>query len=541
MRFLSSPQRSRSSQRKKLKKFCALSILCGVFFLTGCNLQASSTFSTAKPTPFRLITEVPNATITPTAFRPSAATETPTLQIISTPTSTPIPPTQTDLPPTESPPPTAPNGNPKNQNEGRPQYELIAELDYAAHILDVDETITYTNQTGVPLDTLVLNVEANRWGNCFNLKRLRLNGLPATLTLNGARMEIPLGMNLQPQQSVILEIAYLLNIPPKHYEEVFGYVGYQTNLVNWYPFVAPYSLQKGWQIHEPSGVGEHLVYDASDFDVRLKVKGDENLIVAASAEGNTEGNWTRYELNGARTFALSISPIFNTQTEANEQARVTSFYFQNYENAGKGILEAASKAIEIYSDRFAPYPYESLSIVQTQLADGMEYDGLIFMGSKFYNEYNGTIKNNLISIGVHEVSHQWWFGMVGNDQALEPWLDEAMALYSERIFYEEIYPYPVNWWWRFRVTWFSPSGWVDTTIYDGYGFRGYTNSVYLRGAQFLEAIRFRIGEKAFNAFLKDFATTHAQNHATTDSFFEILDQNTDINYSDIVDDYFNRR
>ena len=123
------------------------------------------------------------------------------------------------------------------------------------------------------------------------------------------------------------------------------------------------------------------------------------------------------------------------------------------------------------------------------------------------SDYNGTIKNNLVAIGVHEVSHQWWFGLVGNDQALEPWLDEALALYSERIYYETIYPYPVNWWWRFRVTWFSPSGWVDTGIYDGYAFRGYTDAVYLRGAQFLEAIRFRVGEKAFNAFLQDYTNS----------------------------------
>lgn len=503
--------------------------------------MAPATFPTAEPTPFRLITEIPNATITPTAFRPSATTKIPTLPIIPTSTRTPSPPTETSIPLTGSPPTAAPNDNSRNLDEASPKYELVAELDYASHTLDVDETITYTNQTGAPLNSLVLNVEANRWGNCFNLKGFMLNGVPATKTLSGARMEIPLGVSLGPDEAIILDITYSLNIPPKQYEEVFGYVGYQTNLVNWYPFIAPYNSQRGWILHEPSGVGEHLVYDASDFDVRLKVKGAEDLIVAASAEGNIEGNWTRYELKGARTFALSISPIFHTQTEANEQANVTSFYFQNYENAGKGILEAASDAIEIYSDRFAPYPYESLSIVQTQLADGMEYDGLIFMGSKFYDEYNGTIKNNLISIGVHEVSHQWWFGMVGNDQALEPWLDEAMALYSERIYYEVIYPYPVNWWWRFRVTWFSPSGWVDTTIFDGYGFRGYTDSVYLRGAQFLEAIRFRIGEKAFNAFLKDYATTHAQKYATTNSFFETLDRNTEKNYSDIVDDYFNRR
>jgi aminopeptidase N len=142
---------------------------------------------------------------------------------------------------------------------------------------------------------------------------------------------------------------------------------------------------------------------------------------------------------------------------------------------------------------------------------------------------------------VHEVSHQWWYGLVGNDQALEPWLDEALALYSERIFYETVFPYPVAWWWRFRVTWFAPKGWVDTDIYDGYGFRLYTNAVYLRGAQFLEAIRTRIEERAFNEFLRDYAATYAHDIVTADDFFAVLDEHAVFPVDDIVDSYFLER
>ncbi len=350
-------------------------------------------------------------------------------------------------------------------------------------------------------------------------------------------------MILKANESVTLEITYQLSLPTKGQDDVFGYLSdYQINLVNWYPFVAPYTHRNGWILHEPSGVGEHLVYETADFDVLLNIVDEDDLVVAASAASTgsaTKG--TRYQLEGARTFVFSISSILSSQTEASQNASVTSFYYPNYDEAGAGILEAVSQAVDIYSDRFAPYPYESLSIVQTHLPDGMEYDGLIFMGSEFYDEYDGTMKNNLISIGVHEVSHQWWFGMVGSDQALEPWLDEAMALYSERIYYETVYPYPVAWWWRWRVDWFSPAGWVDTSIYDGVAFRGYTDAVYLRGAQFLEELRYRIGEKAFNSFLQDYASSYAHKIVTSNDFFEILDRNTDVDYSDIVDAFFLKR
>jgi aminopeptidase N len=103
------------------------------------------------------------------------------------------------------------------------------------------------------------------------------------------------------------------------------------------------------------------------------------------------------------------------------------------------------------------------------MSDGMEYDGLIFLSSDFYKQYNGTARSNLATIGVHEIAHQWWFSLVGNDHALEPWLDEALSTYSERIFYENNYPANISWWWQFRVDYFKPTGYVDGSIYQ-YGF-----------------------------------------------------------------------
>jgi len=47
------------------------------------------------------------------------------------------------------------------------------------------------------------------------------------------------------------------------------------------------------------------------------------------------------------------------------------------------------------------------------------------------------LKNYLTTLSVHETAHQWWDGLVGTDQALEPWLDEALATYAERIFYQK--------------------------------------------------------------------------------------------------------
>ena len=140
---------------------------------------------------------------------------------------------------------------------------------------------------------------------------------------------------------------------------------------------------------------------------------------------------------------------------------------------------------------------------------------------------------------VHETAHQWWFEQVADDQAEQPWLDEALATYSEHVFYETASPSSLkSWWWPVRVDFYQPQGWVDIPIYAGGGFRPYTNSVYLRGVHFLDDLRTRIGDAAFFGFLQDYLVKENGKIATSADFFHILSQHTTTDYSDIVRKYF---
>jgi aminopeptidase N len=79
---------------------------------------------------------------------------------------------------------------------------------------------------------------------------------------------------------------------------------------------------------------------------------------------------------------------------------------------------------------------------------------------------------------------------------------------------------------------------VDTDIYHGVDFRTYANAVYLRGAQFLQALRTRVGDEVFFAFLKDYATQMAGKRANSADFFRILRQHTGANISDLLSEFF---
>jgi hypothetical protein len=500
-----------------------------LLILSSCALPQGQT---APPT-LVFVTANPDASPTPTPFQPVTLTPT----SIESPT---LIPSYTPEPPTNTPPPTfaftatsLPQLTSPPQS-ARTQYTLFALLDYYGHQLAVDETIRFTNQTGVPLNELVMAVEPNHRGG-FTLENIVLDGNVLTYDMSGHRLTIHLPQSLAPGSQITLAMRFRIAIPQKVKDKPYGYDSTQTNLTDWYPFVVPYV--NGWVLHDDYYLGEHLVYDSADFEVNVRTT-DGSIIFAASGVAEPDNEWTRYRLNGARTFALSASDQFQFVDATAGPAAIRAYYFSGYETEGLAILNAAVRAVGLFESLFGPYPYGSLSIVQSDLNDGQEFDGLIYLATKFYNEYEGSARSNLVSIGVHEIAHQWWFGLVGSDQAMEPWLDEAMSIYSEALFYEYIYPNSYDWWWNFRVNYFGPSGYVDSTIYEAPTFRAYVNASYLNGANFLEALNIRMGDEAFFAFLKDYAARHGRGRATAYDFFAVARQNTTADISDLIAAYF---
>jgi len=492
--------------------------------------------SCASPTPtqrvfpqFILVTQDPNASPTSTPFQPSGAvTEVPTLTPIPpTETFTPIPPTLTPVSATFTAPPpgTTPRAN----------YIFYATLDFNAHTLGVDETIRYYNNAGVALSDLVLSVQPNLYSNAFALNSISQDGTALTaFSLDGQRLTLSLPQPLQSGSATTLTLNFNLTLPAKTADGLFGYDFNQVNLVDWYPFVVPYI--NGWVLHDPSYFGEHLVYDSSDFELNIKTASDVVVAVGAPAEQN--GEWTRYQLYGARTLALSASNEFLVSETTSGSVLIRSYYFDGYKAAGEGIMSTAADAVATYSSNYAPYPYQNLALVQTDIHDGQEEDGLVFLATDFYGQYGGGTRNNLTTIGVHEIAHQWWFGLVGSDQALEPWLDEALSVYSERIFYEDNDPANVSWWWQFRVDFFKPSGYVDMAVYNAGSQRQYVNAVYLNGAHFIDDVRVRMGYGNFSKFLKAYAERYAHGHATSADFFALLRETVNVDISDLLSEYF---
>jgi len=201
-----------------------------------------------------------------------------------------------------------PSATPADHVLATPSYTLKVVLDYASHSLVADEAIIYQNATGQTLNSIVMAVEPNLWAGCFHLDSLTLDGKDTQgMFLNSDRLEVPLIAPLSPGKNLNFSFHYSLNLPPAGRYHVFGYNSYQINLIDWYPFIVPYS--NGWLMHPPAAVGEHLVYDTASFDVTVSLaRGSDSLTIAASGPVETTNGIWHYHLQNARTFCLFSQP-----------------------------------------------------------------------------------------------------------------------------------------------------------------------------------------------------------------------------------------
>jgi aminopeptidase N len=140
-----------------------------------------------------------------------------------------------------------------------------------------------------------------------------------------------------------------------------------------------------------------------------------------------------------RDWTLVASRDYQSTQEELEGILVTSYYLGEEASDAEGgarALDYAVTSLRIYEELFGPYPFNELDVVATPTrAGGIEYPGLIVVAASLYNQAGGFFE----LATVHEVAHQWWYSLVGNDQLDEPWLDEALTQYASMLYYEHRY------------------------------------------------------------------------------------------------------
>ncbi len=452
----------------------------------------------------------------------------------------------TEAIPTPGPAPTA-TGTPMPVYEGT-SYEMDVLLDYPAHSLQVEQRIDYTNVTSQTLPNLMLNVHPNHNRGAFELRDIRLNiddelvkpeVFPLDVTL---RIELP--RSLEPNEHVTLFLDYSLKLPKIQPDEEFsgggfGYSQRSVSLGNWYPVMAPYRDDKGWYGLNYFFVGDPYVTEVADYSVTITTT--EGVVIAGTGAETQVGNRWHYEAEQARSFAFAASDRYEVASRTIDNITVHSYYFPDSADSGQVVLDTAAQTIELFTELYGAYPFSDYRVAETEFAGGMEFAGVTFLGSAFYDGYDGTTQTALISLTAHEAAHQWFYGLVGNDQLTEPWLDEAPAEYSAFLYYEHYLPDDTDWWWSFEVDQWAPTGKIDNLVYVFRDNREYYDAVYRRGAQFMRDLRQTMGDPAFFGFLKDYTRIYAYQLATSRDFFTLVQEYTTADLVPLQEEYFRQR
>jgi hypothetical protein len=353
----------------------------------------------------------------------------------------------------------------------RPRYRLDMALDLGAGAVTGDLAVRF--RPDLDVDRLVFRLWPN--GPSLAAAGTRLEAGP--VTLDGAppvpgeqpdptTLVVPLGRTLRAGTSIEASLPWRLTLPGS-IEDRISRSGDAVRLGTFFPLL-PWEPGVGWALEPPTGIlGESTTSPAADFDWSLAVP--EGLTVLGS--GVPEGG--RWRATAMRDVGISVGRFAVAEgTAVGGAVRVVVGVHEGVGEDPAAYRDRVVDALDDLSGRFGAYPWPSFSLALTpEFPGGIEYPGHVMQGP-------GTIGRTT----PHEVGHQWFYGLVGNDQGRDPVLDEGLATWAE-------------------VRADGGPGVLDETVPDSVAGRagepmtywdghrsGYYRGVYVQGAQALAAL-----------------------------------------------------
>ena len=434
-----------------------------------------------------------------------------------------VTPTGTAAAPSSSPTP-ADGGCPAARaapDPDRPVIELSFSLAEDRRTVTGTERVTFTPDRAT--DELVFRLVANApdssaAGNRLSVDDVRGSGLgsggyeAAGAAGPGGLYVVPVRRELAAGQSVTVELDFTLTLG----DATFDRYGVAED-VAWWASGAPLLAWEpgvGWA-RDPfvDVIGETTSTPVADTTVTVEAPADLTVLMTGaqrppSAPRDGRRTWTSTE-PVARDVSVAVGE-FTTATREVGGVRVTTGVLPEGAGYGAGqegarvLVDATAEALEALSPRFGPFPYRTLTVPMVgEYAGGIEYPSSILLAS-------GAER-----VLVHEVAHMWFYGMVGNSQFRDPWLDESFASYAESVTGEQP---DLE---RTAATLDRP-GDVGASMAAFADDRDYLGTVYGKGAAMLLTARQAAGPEAFDAALRCYTDARAWATATPEDVAEAL-------------------
>ncbi|MBK8784077.1 MAG: M1 family metallopeptidase [Anaerolineales bacterium] len=385
------------------------------------------------------------------------------------------------------------------------------------------EEVRYTNNEDVNLDEIQLRLFPNILGGNMTVKNVKVNGDDVTPTykLNNSLLIVPLKDPLQPKKSLTLSMDFSVTVP-QTVDMNYGVQAFYDNvlaLAHAYPMIAVYD-DEGWNSEIPPQSGDVTYADMSFFVVNVDAPKDVTVVISGR-EVNRQDNGVRQQITveagPVRDFYLAASPDYEVFTKEVDGITLRFYTHSDLQQGAKYALDVAARSLEVFGKRYAPYPYTELDFVSTPTyALGIEYPGMIAITEWIVDPDNSYLEATV----AHEVGHQWFYNLVGNDQLDEPWLDESLTQFITLQYFTDEYGQAGNE--GFRADLEGRWAYLDNSpIPVGMPVRDYSDAeysgiVYGRGGLFFEVLRDEMGVEVFDNFIKEYTTDNAWGIATAE-------------------------
>ena len=431
----------------------------------------------------------------------------------------------------------------KNVNE----YNMEITVDEINHTAKVKQSVRYINKTDTCLDNICFHLYPNSFakgvankpvsvlyenkaypnGDSFGgieVSSVKIGGKECETTLMGTDktiMSVTLSNELYPTDSTTIEFEYTLTLPNINHR--FGYGDNTICFGNFYPIACVFE-NGNFVTDEYHYNGDPFYSDMANYNVvinnyksyTLACSGD--VVSEKTADNLTT---TTIKAQAVRDFAFVLSDKFKVAS-VKEGGTEIKYYYYNDTKPDDSLL-TAKESVATFNKIIGSYPYKTLSVVESNFVHGgMEYPNLVLISDALekYEDYQNTI--------IHEIAHQWWYGMVGNNEYNYGWLDEGLTEYTTALFYEQNPKYSLSYdeimtnanssYCMFVEVYQDIFGEVDTTMNRKLNeFKTepeYVYISYVKGVLLFDSLREVLGTKTFNKCLKKYFETNKGKNVT---------------------------
>lgn len=387
------------------------------------------------------------------------------------------------------------------------RYDVAATIGYASRAVSLEETIEVHNESGGAIDRIELNTITARVG-ALRLGSVTVDGAPSAARVSDQTILIPLNGILADGAAVTvhLRLTATLRSDLAGSNWLFTRTNGVISAYRWIPWI---SLARPF---DRPNYGDPFL-TASSPRVRVSITTDRALVMAATGEQVSSSGLTQvFEAANVRDFVLSASPSYEVTSQKVGATTVRVYALPGYPTTT--IMGYATDALAREGALAGTYPYATFSVAQSAGGYGMEGPQTIWIPG-------GLSGRQLRWLVYHETAHQWFYGIVGSDQANQPFADESVADHLART---------ASGLWRSST---CATARLDLSIYR-YSSACYFEDVYVQGSLLLDRVRKAMGTDAYWRAIRDYAAAHRFGIGSTRSLLAVLQAHSTVDLAPIL-------